>query len=117
MKDFQQGDKISYIHYPEKLTIENIDERWHTLHCINAYGDPMVVPIDQTCGPNHNVFYGHNVTIEVHGEELPERLQTEGIDIMGDFVVSMDLLHNHCRIIMPSHIASQYREWLEKEGQ
>jgi hypothetical protein len=62
-------------------------------------------------------YHGHNVKVEITGEELPERLRMERVFLDTSLVKFLTPFCNgrqQCFIEMPAHIARQYREWMEE---
>ena len=110
-KDFKQGDKVTVISSGEVYCKGKINM---------VYKDAVCVDIDayKSCTAHKStVFHGHNVKVEITGEELPERLRMERVFLDTSLVKFLTPFCNgrqQCFIEMPAHIARQYREWMEE---
>lgn len=65
------------------------------------------------------VFHGHNVTVKVEGEELPERLKVEAVEVVVNTFPGHGICHKmvHGFLNMPADIAKQYLAWLKDQGE
>jgi hypothetical protein len=116
MKEFKPGDDVTFIYCGVKrgtvVGVNTSNRCENTLLNIREKetGTLFSVFTDE-------VFHGHNVTIEIKGEELPERLQVEWVEVPSSnpihCVIGLGNSVDVCLVSveMPKHIARQYREW------
>ena len=103
MKDFKPGDKVTRVSF-ERLTV--VDKEPGSRLSLVRGSDGHYCAVD-----DYWMYHGHNVAVEVKGEELPERLRLEDVIVP----VAEHGAHEHT-IKLPSKLAKQLREYFEKEG-
>ena len=116
-KNFKPGDLVTSIRFAknrkgvvcrQKNTGSHVDGFGNVFVCFGDDGEWV---------QEHYLFHGHNVTIDIKGEELPERLQTEWVEVPSSnpihCVIGSGNSVDVCLVSveMPKHIARQYREW------
>ena len=110
-KDFQPGDKVTVI---DLITLPN-----NLKTTVVEYNKEEGIVLVLSCPPllvnESRVYHGHNVQVEVKGEEMPERLMVEWVEV-DIFEPHYNEEHggiDYVEIKMPAHIAKQYLEWME----
>ena len=118
MKDFQAGDRVTGVEGAVVIfrgeaiyRFKDDDGRWRW-HCVGENG--MVYKWIEG-----SLLHGHNVTVEIKGEELPERLS--GGDEVVECVIHDFSIHHirskkaYVAVKMPEHLAREYQSWRDKE--
>ena len=109
-KDFKPGDKVTGICFGVVYCRGKIEKIYHD--SVRIADDLNVYDLHKSM-----VYHGHNVKVEITGEELPERLRMERVFLDTSLVKFLTPFCNgrqQCFIEMPAHIARQYREWMEE---
>lgn len=113
MKDFKVGDKVTWV-APDLICLKGIVER------VSKVGNVLFKDIENgwiSWISQDLIFHGHNITVKVEGEELPDRLRTEAVTVLvkpvylaGTTPLITGLLD------LPVGLAKQVREYLAGKG-
>lgn len=122
-KNFKPGDLVTSIRFAknrkgvvcrQKNTGSHVDGFGNVFVCFGDDGEWI---------QEHYLFHGHNVKMEITGEELPERLRVEEVRVTIKKPISEawgldfgDPIRSVRGILeMPAHLAKEYCEWIKEQ--
>lgn len=112
-KDFKPGDKVTVIINGRIVCVGTVSGVFHKYNVEIVTRDGGVRLFD-----SGSVYHGHNVKVEVTGEELPERLRVEEVEVLWKNIITYHS-DSGCpvsmTIKMPAHMAKEYCEWIKEQ--